>query len=188
MEVRDKLKVWFRYLVAILLVLGWNIPVFAQNIGQLKVDISKVPSARNLVERSSLIVVGRPAIPQEEYPTGVQIESGKITNYVQKVFVRTVLKGTSDRIINVLTTGVNPLPKPSDPINNIYPGPIAQGGNYAFFLKPVTGTKLYQIIGVWQGVYPFINGKTIALQGFGFSEFNNLTPNQLQSKIHSFAR
>ena len=92
------------------------------------------------------------------------------------------LKGRAPAIIRLVTSGVDPLPDPSDPLNRIYPGPLAEG-DYIYFLKPIKDSDLYNLVGVWQGVYPVSNGKTIALEGEGYPQFHQLSLTVMKKKI-----
>jgi hypothetical protein len=155
------------------------------NIADLKVDTTKVTSSKELVKQSDLIVYGRFDSPLKDYPTSHMVNEKKLVNYVQSFHARMALKGNTGALVRVLTTGVEPLPLPTDPLNKIYSGPIAEG-EYVCFLKKVPGTNLYTLIGVWQGLYPVIDRKTMALEEFGFSEFGNLTVQELYQKIKSY--
>lgn len=181
------MKFWFKNLIVLLLCLGFSLPVSAQNIGQLQVDGTKAKDAKNLVEMSPLIVVGWADVPNGEYPTGKKVQNRNVVNFVQKIDVKQTLKGTATPLIDLLTTGVSPIPDASDQLNHSYPGSVAEG-NYVFFLRPVTGTNLYSIVGIWQGLYPFDGGKTVGLEGYSYPEFNNLTLKQMESKLKSFSQ
>ncbi|MBP1932391.1 hypothetical protein [Ammoniphilus resinae] len=181
------MKFWFKTLIVLLLVFGFSLPGSAQNIGQLQVDGTKAKDAKHLVEMSPLILVGWADVPNREYPTGKKVQGREIVNFVQKIDVKQTLKGTASPLIDLLTTGVSPLPDASDPLNHSYPGSVAEG-TYVFFLRPVTGTDLYSIVGIWQGLYPFDGGQTVGLEGYSYPDFLNLTAKEIESKIKAYSR
>lgn len=156
------------------------------DISTVQVDSAPTKSAAELVKQSGLIVFGQ-IEGMEAHPTSRRVVDGTLVNYVQTILVQKTLKGASQRTLKLLITGVEPLPKPSNPLNLIYPGPLAEG-SYVFFLRPVPGTQLYSLVGIWQGVYPLFKGKTVALKGSGYPEFNGLSVEQLTETIRSFNR
>lgn len=154
----------------------------ATDIGSVRIDPTPAQTWRALVKQSELIVVGWIDSADQSVPTGRSIREGKLVNYVQTVHVKQALKGSSQRLLRLVSTGVEPLPDASSPLNRTFPGPLAEG-NYVLFLHPVSGTDLYSSTGLWQGVYPMFQGQTIALEGAGFPELNQLTVEQLTKKI-----
>lgn len=175
---------WLKMLLTSLLVLAPMMGAHAAkvDIGSLRVDTTPTQHERDLINRSSLIVYGWTDSAHQKYPTGTQVPSGALVNFVQTIHVKQVLKGTSSQLIDLLTTGIEPVPDPNDPLNNRYPGPLAEG-NYICFLKGVPGTELYSVVGVWQGVYPIVNGKTVALQGAGYSTLHHLSVQEMARQI-----
>jgi len=160
------------------------------DLSRLRVDTTKVDNARALILTCDLIVSGNAGRQVQSVPTRVTLRQGKVVNYVQTFHVQRTWKGTSAPVIKVLRTGIEPLPDARDPLNLIYPGPLSEG-EFLLFLKKVQGTDLYQVVGVWQGVYPVQSGRTIALQGSGFPQLNGLTLDQVADQIkslQSFAR
>jgi hypothetical protein len=182
------MKMWFHLLLAFCLLTGTS-HVSAQktDYGSLRVDTTPTKDERELYDRSTLIVFGWTDSAHREYRTGERVPSGELYNFVQKIHVKRALKGTSSQFLNLLTTGIEPLPDANDPLNNRYPGPLAEG-EYVCFLKPVSGTDLYTIIGVWQGVYPLIDGKTVAIKGAGYTAFDQLTIQQLATKLKAMLK
>lgn len=157
----------------------------AVDISKLRPDSALAASEADLVRRSDLIVYGWLDSGQQEEPTGEKIAGHQVVNYVQTIHVKRVLKGSSGPLVKLLTAGLVPLPEPLDPLNNRFTGPLAEG-NYVCFLKSVPNTPLYTLAGLWQGVYPVIQEKTISLEEAGFPSFANLSPAQLEAKIKSF--
>lgn len=172
-----------RVISLMLLLISLWLPASAQvDISKIRVDSTPAKTEKELISQSNLIAFGWPDSADEEFPTGQTVEEFKIVNFVQTFHVKQVLKGTSSSIIRIVTTGTDPLPKPPNPLNKIYPGPLAEG-NYLCFLKAVPGTDLYKIVGGWQGVYPYLDGKFIALQGSGFPLFHGKTIKQMEQLI-----
>lgn len=97
------------------------------------------------------------------------------------------VKGTASRLLTVVSTGVEPLPDASSPLNLQYPGPLAEG-NYLLFLRKVSGSQMYSTAGLWQGIYPIYQGKTIALSNLGFTELNQLSQEEAIRKITAISR
>ncbi len=157
------------------------------DIASLRVDTTPAKNIKDLVNQASLIVLGWPDSADESYPTKQMVEQYKIVNFVQTVHVKKTLKGTSTTLVKVLSTGTDILPPTTSPLNLQYPGPLAEG-DYICFLKKVPGTNLYAVIGGWQGVYPLFDGKTVAFKGYGYPEFNGLTLEQFEQKLHSFSQ
>ncbi|UFJ41173.1 hypothetical protein LOK74_01020 [Brevibacillus humidisoli] len=154
------------------------------DIAKLQIDQTLTRSVQELVNRSSLIVVGWPDVAHDTYPTERRIGDFRLVNYVQRIQVKRVLKGTSPQILQLLTTGVEPLPDPTNPLNTKYSGPLAEG-DYICFLQQVRGTEYYSLVGIWQGLYPIIDGRTVALEGSGYPSLNKLTVEQFAQKINT---
>lgn len=160
-------------------------PVYAAPaIGDLEVDATAAANWGELAKRSELIVVAWADTAQHSFPTRHTIDQVKVVNYTQTLQVKKVLKGAPPRLLSVVSTGVEPMPDASSPLNYKYPGPLGEG-NYVLFLQPVKGTSYYSITGLWQGVYPLYQGRTIALEGVGFPELNQLTLTELEQKLRS---
>lgn len=174
-------------LVLIVLLLA-AVPASAQpGIANLRVDTTPVKDVRELVRQSTLIVVGTTDATYRSYPTSRRVAAGRLVNFVQMVKIERFLKGSGSRTVKLLSTGVQPLPPPPDPINLIYPGPLGEG-RYVLFLRALPGTDVKSAVGIWQGVYPLIQGRTIALRGAGFAELHNLTVAELERKLRAAGR
>jgi hypothetical protein len=180
------MKVWSKFLICICLLFTFHLAVQAHNIAIPKqvVNTKRVANLKDLVSGSTLIAYGWFDTSLQKQPLDKSVQDGQLVNFVQSLHVDKYLKGSGDKIINVLSTGIEPLPDPLNPINKVYPGPMAEG-RYVCFLKPVPGTELYTIVGGWQGVYPVYEGKTISLEEEGFPELNHLTIRQFEAKIKS---
>ncbi|MEB3101545.1 hypothetical protein [Ferviditalea candida] len=158
-------------------------PVYGQpSLSQLIIQVRPETSLEALVRHSTIIAYGKLGSPIREVSTNTKIDRYKLVNYIQPLDVLKMIKGQPHRRIEVLSTGLDPLPLPTNPLNDKYPGALADG-EYICFLKAVPGTRFMQIVGGWQGVYPMLDGKTIALDQ-GFPELNDLTISQFQKNIN----
>lgn len=169
-----------RFFSTVVLCLTLACPAYAAppDLARLRVDPTPVKNVHELVQAGDLIVSGRTDSQYQSAPTGVSLRQGKVLNYVQSFRVQRTWKGSAPQVIQLLTTGIEPLPDARDPLNLTYPGPLSEG-EYVLFLKKVHGTNLYRLVGVWQGVYPVQGGRTIALRGVGFAELNGLALDQI---------
>lgn len=180
------MRALLRMLISILFVCSFASTSQAEriNIGDIKVNATKVNNVRELVKQSALIVYGTFDLETQKYPTKDKVAQGKLVNYVQSFKVSRSLKGSAPATVQILTTGVEPYPKPSDPINKLYSGPF-EAGEYILFLRSISNTSFYSIVGIWQGVYPVLGAGSIALEGTGFPELNGLSVEQFAKKIGS---
>ena len=159
------------------------LPAFAvQDPAALHVNDTPAADAADLIRRSEIVAAGRIESRVQEFPTGRSVSTGKVVNYIQRFHVQKTLKGPGMRQISVLSRGIEPLPDRFSPLNMTYPGPLAEG-IYLLFLQRVKGTDLYSITGFWQGVYPILNERTIALRGSGFPELHGLTLSGVEREL-----
>lgn len=172
-------------LLVILMLTSGSLAKAQLDIAKLRVDSTPVSSPNELVKQSSLVVLGTIQSHTEEYEMNQTVqENYQLVNYVQTLKVRDTITGSGPSMIRLLITGTDPLPRPPHPLNKIYPGPLAEG-DYVCFLRKVPNTNLYTLIGGWQGVYPYLNGRTVALGESGFSQFSGVTIEQLKQIIRS---
>ncbi|MFG0216369.1 hypothetical protein ACFU8X_25180 [Brevibacillus porteri] len=177
----------YRLLLCISLLFTVALPVYAQtDMRRVQVDATTYSSLEELARKSDLIVIAWVDSAHRAYPTGRSIPQGKIVNYTQSLQVKTAIKGSLSRLLTVVSTGVEPLPDASSPLNFQYPGPLSEG-NYLLFLRKVSSSQLYSTAGLWQGVYPIYQGKTIALANVGFSELNQLSQEEVIRKIKAIS-
>lgn len=151
-------------------------------IARLQIDSTPAANAKQLADRSTLIVEVHADRSFRSYPTANRIAARRIVNYVQNMRVKQVFKGSPSQRIRLLTRGLEPLPDASDILNDRYTGPLAEG-DYVLFLHKVAGTDLYSLTGLWQGVYPVFEGKTVALNKAGFAEYQDLSLGQLKERL-----
>ena len=153
------------------------------DLAKLTVDESKVHSVNSLIRTSDMIIQGRPTGNPLAKDTGKKIQNKKIINFLQSIHVVSTLKGVHKSSINLLRPGISPLPSANDPLNETYPGALA-AQDYILFLKKISGTRYYQVVGTWQGVYPLApDGKVISLQE-GFAELNGMNAASVQKLIN----
>lgn len=122
---------------------------------------------------------------QQTFPTGREVSGKKIVHYVQRIRVSAVWKGTASSPVELLTSGVEPLPEAANPLNKIYTGPL-ESGDYVFFLRKTGAPGYYTLSGLWQGLYPIYDGKSVSLlANGGFAVFDRLTLLQFRAKVVS---
>ncbi|WP_421617797.1 hypothetical protein ACAF76_010065 [Brevibacillus sp. TJ4] len=148
---------------------------------RVQIDSTSAASLRGLIQRSDAIAIGTIGSQIRSYPTGRTIREGKIVNYTQSFHIRTLIKGRIGSSVTLISTGIDPLPGRESPLNQTYPGPLT-GGDYLLFLQNVKGTDFYSITGLWQGVYPIVEGRTVTLE-VGFRELHHLSPRQAEQKL-----
>lgn len=152
-------------------------------------DTSGVGSAEKLTATSSLIAIGTFDDSLKSYPTKWTLPQGKLVHYVQKFTITKTLKGTSSVSIHLISTGIEPIPDKHNSLNRVYPGPFAENQKYIVFLNPLTNhPNYYTLKGVLQGIYPVFQDHTIAIEGVGFTELNDLTLQAFESKIKQLSR
>jgi hypothetical protein len=150
--------------------------------------VQPAASEKALTQNADLIVEGHLEDGQENYPTGREISGRRIVHYVQRIRVQAVWKGSATSPIKLLTSGVEPLPDAANPLNKTYTGPL-EPGDYVFFLRKAGGTDYYTLHGIWQGLYPVYDGKSVALlANGGFSAFDQLGLPQFQGKVQSLSQ
>lgn len=162
---------------------AWAVP---RDPARIPVDTSSVATWEELVSRSDLVVHGRLGEREQAYPTGKREGRFRVFHYVQHIAVTEVWKGaggTGREGINLLTSGCEPLPEPSNPLNKRYTGPL-EGGEYVFFLKKTAEDGYYTLTGIWQGLYPVQEGKAVALlHNGGFDAFDGMPLRAFKSKV-----
>jgi hypothetical protein len=175
---------WPKLFLTGLLLFGAGTSIHAErtDYGTIRVDTTPTQNERELIERADLIVLGWIDSAHQRYPTGLRVPSGSLFNFVQTIHVKQAMKGKPTHLLHLLTTGIEPLPDADDPLNLRYPGPLAEG-DYVCFLRRVAGTTLYTIVGVWQGVYPIHQGRTVAIEGAGYPSFDKLSPQKMANKL-----
>ena len=149
-----------------------------------KTDTLKTQSfdtLNHLVQGSDFIGYGQIVGGAQHFRTPNTVPHGKLVNTIQRFEIKQSFKGPIAPI-NLLITGVEPLPRPSDPLNIKYPGPLAPG-SYILFLQKIIGTNYYQLTGGWQGVYPIVQGRSISLYEMGFHNLDQLTIHEFHQEL-----
>lgn len=151
--------------------------------GQTSVNQQSVPSDKRLAQDSDLIIHGMLTEGQQSYPTSASVGNRRVVHYLQQIKVLDTWKGASRRAVSLLTSGVEPLPDGPDPLNSLYTGPITEG-EYVFFLRRAPQSDYYTLTGLWQGLYPVMNGKSVALLASGgFSSFDQLPISRFKLRV-----
>ncbi|MCL1632598.1 hypothetical protein M3N64_11785 [Sporolactobacillus sp. CPB3-1] len=142
-------------------------------------------SGTAIIQKADLIVHARLDEHINRWDTGQRLPSGAhFVNAEQEIHVQQILKGHTAIPMNLLTTGIEPLPAPSDSLNKQYTGPLADG-EYVLFLTRYSSSGLFILSNGFSSVYPLYLGKTIALED-GFHEFSGKTIPELKRMLHTF--
>ncbi|WP_353947806.1 hypothetical protein ABNN70_10990 [Sporolactobacillus sp. Y61] len=136
-----------------------------------------------LIQSSDLVIQVHIDGRIRRWETGWKLSSGRrLVNASQKLYPVSVLKGTFSAPPLLLTTGIEPLPVPDDPLNRIYTGPLADG-EYLLFLRSSAVPPFFILNGGFSGVYPIYSGSTIALDTDGFPDLGRKTMDQIAAMI-----
>ncbi|MCO7125762.1 hypothetical protein NIE88_08260 [Sporolactobacillus shoreicorticis] len=145
----------------------------AANINQL-IKSEPFISSTLMKQESDLIVFTHLDQQVRKWATGQRLPSGaRFINAEQVLQIHEVLQGHAPSPSLLLTTGIDPLPDPHDPLNEQYTGPLADG-DYVLFLKQYHDSQRYVLNGGFCAVYPVVSGKIIALDE-GFKQFSGMT-------------
>ncbi|GGH78802.1 hypothetical protein JOD43_001586 [Pullulanibacillus pueri] len=136
-----------------------------------------------LIASSDLIAYGSFGEVHQTFKTPHHIQQGALVNFTQAFHVLRPFKGQGIQNVYLFGTEIDPQPQAHDPINLIYTGPLTSENEYVCFFKRLAGTPYYILNGGWSGVYPFINGKTLALADAGITSLDQLTLSELQKKL-----
>ncbi|ASS68488.1 MULTISPECIES: hypothetical protein [unclassified Paenibacillus] len=143
-----------------------------------------VVSASQLAKQADCIAVGRFSDSDRMVLTDRTAPQGRLVNFVQPFTVERMLKCPSSSSVRIITTGIEPLPPPSQTeANERYPGAWASGPDYLVFLQKLEGQDGYQVLGLLKGVYPIQAGKTVSLERQGFPELNGVSKENLDSVV-----
>jgi hypothetical protein len=156
---------------------------------QLSLNTEPCASWEDMAKRSDLIVLGKLKDQVKAYPTGRREGSYRIVHYVQKIAIAEAWKGGSEAAgsIPLLTSGIEPMPDAANSLNKRYTGPLEEG-EYVFFLRRVDGNDYWTLTGLWQGLYPVYENKTIALAANGgFTALDGLTLEAFKKKVRDAA-
>jgi hypothetical protein len=145
------------------------------------VELPRRTNVKQLTQTSTLVVYGRFDTVHDSKTLRKRVDGHKLVNYEQNFHVLKYIKGAGPLVIEVLSTGIEPMLDADSPWNEVYPGPMSEG-RYVCFLVRIDAAH-YAVNGRWQGAYPIHDGKTIALDGAGFPELGSLTIPQLEAKI-----
>jgi hypothetical protein len=143
-----------------------------------------VLNAAQLAKQADRVAVGRFTDSLQGVGTDRLAPQGRLVNYVQTFKVERMLKGPARETVEIVTTGIEPLPPTSQIEANVrYPGPWAPGPDYLLFLKKLEGRDSYQVLGLLKGVYPIQAGRTVRLKNHGFPELHQVPKVDLPSVV-----
>lgn len=143
------------------------------------IKTSRQKDSAALIRTSDLIVYTSIGTRSDRWPINRRISAHQtLFNARQQLQIKRVLKGSLPPSVYLLTTGVDPLPRPGDPLNSLYTGPLADG-EFLLFLKSYNVKPYYTLNGGFSAVYPIINGKTVVLEDEGFGDFGGKTEAEL---------
>ncbi|MCI1857089.1 MAG: hypothetical protein LKI80_02900 [Sporolactobacillus sp.] len=166
------------------IVLWWVAPQAAEAAPPKRPIVQQRPiDVQQMAATSDVVAVVRLNAQITRWDTGVRLGGRRtLVNAAQKLSVLRMLNGrlTADALL--LTTVVQPLPPPRDPLNRIYTGPLADG-EYVLFLQACPENPYYRLNGGFSAVYPLFNGRTIALEPDGFPELGQRTPEEIRQMI-----
>lgn len=146
------------------------------------IEAQRNPDIRTLVETSDLIVYAHLDERINKWETGRKLASDRrLVNSRQVIHILNTYKGIPEPPSYLLTTGVEPLPRPGDPLNALYTGPLADG-DYVLFLKEYSERPYYTLNGGFSAVYPVYGGKMIALDE-GYKELGGKTLSELKDAL-----
>lgn len=158
---------------------------FALNPKEEPLTIQNAQTLKELIDRSDVIAEGHLGPSIQKFRLGKHIKTFELINTIQFFSIDHKIKGDPPTKIQILITGVEPLPDKESPLNIKYPGELTEE-NYILFLRPIPNTPYFRLTTGMQSVYPLIYGHTIALKdASGFEQLNQLTTPQFKKIIHS---
>lgn len=182
-EFKDVARLVLLILFFLGLVISHSKTVYAFNPKEDILEFQKADSLQRLKEQSEVITKGQLGPAVHTFHLEKKRDSYQFINKTQFITIEKVWKGKPSKKIELLMTGLTPLPAAKSPLNLKYPGELAEG-EYIFFLKHVPDTPFYQLTTGMQSLYPVIFGHTIALKDpSGFQSLDHLTISQFAHKI-----
>ncbi|MFT8309549.1 MAG: hypothetical protein ABF629_00140 [Sporolactobacillus sp.] len=170
-------------IIVLLLFFLHPVATHAANINQL-IKAEPFTSSTLMKQESDLIIFTHLDQNVRKWDTGRRLSSGaRFNNAEQTLQIHDVLKGQAPSPALLLTTGIDPLPGPHDPINEQYTGALADG-DYVLFLKRFHNSQRFILSGGFCAVYPIVSGKIIALDE-GFKQFSGMTVSELEQWLSS---
>lgn len=163
-------------------------PVPADRVGSLRLDLTRVGSVPALVRQTEVIVLAHPfeGAPERHATSRSAAGGAKLVHYVQRLHVLETIKGQAPSGLRLVLPGAEPLPQAKDPLHDTFPGPLADDEAYVLFLQPTGLAGLYTAVGGRQGIYPVgDDGRTAAFSGAGFPQLGGLTPAELRMRIRT---
>ncbi|RKQ88866.1 hypothetical protein [Brockia lithotrophica] len=151
--------------------------------------VREAGNARDLVRRSSCVVLGDLDGGVRRYALPHRIAGRRLVVSEQPLYLRRCLfsadEGPLPSVLALFSPGLEPRPPAEDPLTPRFPGPFAPG-RYVFFLRRLPPRRdACTLVGGWQGLYPVVCGRTVALEGYGFCEFDGKTIDELAAVLRS---
>jgi len=149
--------------------------------------VPEAQDARDLLRLSSFVLVGRLDGGIRRHVLPRWVAGRRLVVSEQPLFSERLLypQGNVPSPIFLLSPGLEPRPAAADPLTYRFPGPLAPG-HYVFFLRQLPPRReAYTLVGGWQGLYPVMCGRTIALEKYGFCEFDGRTIDELSTILQT---
>jgi hypothetical protein len=145
-------------------------------------DISYMGSVKDLIRQSIVIFRGKPRGTPEFKST---TSTGDIGEYLQKIQVEHVLKGTIGSVVLIVRTGIRPtLMSDATVKNDDLPGPMPAGESI-FFIQPSLLAGAWMIAGYSQGVLQLVDDRVVSVGQQGFESLGGLTESDLAALIQT---
>ncbi|PTQ51420.1 MAG: hypothetical protein BLITH_1497 [Brockia lithotrophica] len=153
--------------------------------------VPEARDARDLLRRSSCVLLGdldggvrRHTLPR--WVAGRQLVVSEQPLYLERCFFPAT-EGALSPVLALFSPGLEPRPPAEDPLTPRFPGPFAPG-RYVFFLRRLPPRRdAFTLVGGWQGLYPVVCRRLVALEGYGFSEFDGRTIDEFASLLHDLS-
>ncbi|MDY0322491.1 MAG: hypothetical protein RBR24_00550 [Candidatus Carbobacillus sp.] len=122
----------------------------------------------SLLQSSHMVAVVTVDNTMEKAHTGEKINHRNLVRIRQPIHLKEILYVSATpprRTVTLQTYALEPPPAVTDPLNARYPGAYAEG-TYVMFLRTLDD-EIYETVEGWKGVYPLIQNRLVALEGFG---------------------
>ncbi|PTQ54722.1 MAG: hypothetical protein HSCHL_2313 [Hydrogenibacillus schlegelii] len=144
-------------------------------------------SLKALVASSAWAVHASMGAVVDRRPTGEEKDGRKVVRFWQAFRPRRTILGRGRAPWLIVEAGLEPPPPVDDPLNAAYPGPYAEG-DYVLFLRSDPAAGGWRLVGGWQGLYPVIGGRLVALEGYGTPELHGLTVAEAAMRLRTVKR
>lgn len=164
--------------------LGMNVFTFFYPWAAFKVNEHTHEDVCTLLQASQMVAVVSVDDSVEEVPTGEHIQNRRVVRVRQPIHIKEILNisGTMPgETVTLQTYALDPPPPLDDPLNARYPGPYAEG-TYVMFLRAVDD-KTYETVEGWKGVYPLVQNRLVALEGFGIAALMGMSKDMFKDVL-----